>query len=83
MSMHDKDGNPLPDIDPMSNVGQAVALLHHARKHGFRVGPLIKVGDVVIQVQDLEQSPGRNLEMPEDRGPWAAAGLDDEKDGDR
>ena len=79
--MHDRDGNPVPEIDPLSSAGQLVALLHHARKHRFKLGPYVKVGDVVVQVQDLDQGTGRDLEMPVDRGPWAAAGYDpDAKD---
>lgn len=79
--MYDEDGNPLPELDPTSNAYQLVALLHHCRKYGFRIGPTVQVGDVIVQVQDLEQRLAKEPSLPRDKGPWAAAGHDEDEFG--
>lgn len=53
--IHDEHGNPLPALDPTSAAYQLVALLEYARVRGYRIGPFVKIGDVVAQVQDLRQ----------------------------
>ena len=67
MSAIDEHGNPLPEVDPMSSAGQLIALLEYCRRRQFRIGPMVKIGDVMVQVQDLRQDDGRDLpDMPED-----------------
>lgn len=75
MSAHDSDGNPVIDVDPLSSTGQLTALLEWARRRGFRIGPYVKIGDLVLQVADLRQVEGRGQPMPPEIGPWTAAGF--------
>ncbi len=71
----DEDGNALPVPPPESDLATLIQLLEYARRRGFRVGPTVKVGSIVTQVQDMRQDEtGRDL--PADPGPWAAAGLE-------
>lgn len=70
---HDDDGNPLAVPDPTSNVGQLIYLLEWARQRGFRVGPTIQIGDLVVQVQDIRQASASHADEP-DPGPWRQAG---------
>lgn len=72
--MTDEHGNALPALDPTSAAYQLVALLEYARIRGFRIGPMVKIGDVVVQVQDLRQDEGRGT-PPLEVGPWTAAGF--------
>lgn len=76
---HDEQGNPLPDVDPLSSAGQLIALLEYCRRRGFRIGPYVKIGDVALQVQDLRQDmeAGRGVPREPEIGPWAAAGWEE------
>lgn len=52
----DDDGNVMPVPGPdASDVAKAIYLLEYARLRGFRLGPTLKVGELVTQVQDLRQ----------------------------
>lgn len=72
MTFHDEAGTIIP-IDPASLVGQLVLLLEYCRARGYRIGPIVKIDGLQVQVQDLRQSEGRGDVMP-DVGPWTAAG---------
>lgn len=77
MSLLD-DAGDLPQLDPLTDAGQLVALLEYARRRGFRIGPYVKLGSIQLQVQDLRQTEGRGVELPPDKGPWAAAGFEED-----
>jgi hypothetical protein len=51
----DDDGNIIPPPAPDHPVMAVLYLLHHARKHGFQIGPAVQVGDTIVQVSDLRQ----------------------------
>lgn len=70
MSAHDESGDPVLSVDPHSDAGQLVALLEWARKRGFRIGPTVKIGAVVAQVEDLRQTEGRGTQPVPDMGPF-------------
>lgn len=54
----DEEGNDLIPPDPSSQVYQLIYLLEYGRKRGFRIGPTLQIGDVIVQVRDLrEQVP--------------------------
>lgn len=74
----DDDGNPIVTPPPNADVVALVYLLTWARASGFRVGPTIRVGSLVLQVQDLRQArkEGRGEPLPPDSGPWKDAGYD-------
>jgi hypothetical protein len=72
----DDDGNPLALPAADSNVGQLIYLLEWARVRGFRVGPTVQVGTLIVQVSDLRQTEGRQGRDLTDDGPWRAAGYD-------
>jgi len=69
------DGADLAVPDPQSDVGRLIYLLEWARIRGFRIGPTVRVGALILQVVDLRQDESpRGHEAPIDPGPWAAAG---------
>lgn len=78
-AVHDEAGNVIP-IDPAGPVGQLVALLEYGRARGFRIGPMVKIDGLVVQVQDVRQREGHDLPMP-DVGPWTAAGYPEGDEG--
>lgn len=72
---HDDDGNPVPLPADGSDLAQLIQLLEYARVRGFRVGPLIQIGGIAVQVRDLRQHEGRrDTDDAPDPGPWARAG---------
>lgn len=58
MPDHDEDGNDLVVPPPDSDVGQLLYLLEYGRQRGFRIGPRVQIGDVVLEVADLRQNEG-------------------------
>lgn len=75
----DDEGSPLALPDASSDVGQLIYLLEWARVRGFRVGPTVQVGNLIVQVTDLRQTEGRrDRDDTADPGPWAAAGYTEE-----
>jgi hypothetical protein len=58
---HDEHGNPVLEVDPLSSAGQLVALLEWARRRNFKLGPMVKIGDVMVQVTDMRQEPGHRM----------------------
>lgn len=81
MTVHDEAGNAIA-IDPASPIAPVVQLLEYGRARGFRIGPLVKIGDVVVQVQDLRQTEGRGQAGPASGpGPWTLAGYPEGDEG--
>lgn len=56
---HDDDGNELTPPSPDSDIGQLIYLLEYGRQRGFRIGPRVQIGDVVLEVADLRQADER------------------------
>lgn len=81
MTAHDEKGNEIP-IDPVSPVGQLIALLEYGRARGYRIGPTVKIDGLVVQVQDLRQTEGRGVPGAGDGpGPWTLAGYPEGDEG--
>jgi hypothetical protein len=72
VSAHDEHGNPVLEVDPLSSAGQLVALLEWARRRNFKLGPMVKIGDVMVQVTDLRQDEGRGRVPDEQLDPDVA-----------
>lgn len=72
----DDEGRPLTPPPGATDAAQLIYLLEWARLRGFRLGPSIKVGEIVLQVQDLRQREGGAGLDDSDPGPWAAAGYE-------
>lgn len=55
----DKNGNVIPPPDSETDVAKMIYLLEYCRHRNFVVGPIVQVGDVVLQVKDptLERAP--------------------------
>ena len=51
----DDDGNVMPPPAPGSDIYALMYFLEYAREREFFVGPVIKVGEVVVTVTDLRQ----------------------------
>lgn len=69
----DENGNDLPELDPHGDMAKLVFLLEYARKRGFRVGPTVQIGELIVQVRDLRQQEGKA--SPVDDGDiWAEHG---------
>jgi hypothetical protein len=60
------DAGAVHDVDTTSNVGAAILLMEYARARGFRLGPYLQVGDVVVQVVDTRQETSRRVDEPVD-----------------
>lgn len=62
----DDEGNNLPVPPADSDIGQLIYLLEYGRQRGFRIGPTVQIGNVIVQVSDLRQHEGRaQSETPE------------------
>lgn len=72
----DIDGNDIAAPPAETDVGRLIYLLEWARKRGFRVGPMVRCGTLILQVQDLRQTEGRDTPGAPDLGPWVTAGHD-------
>lgn len=68
-----------PKLPLEDDVTRAIHLLEWARKRGFRVGPVLQVGDVKMQISDVRQvkMEGLDPERVTDLGPYGEFGLDD------
>lgn len=51
----DDDGNEIVPPPDDSDVAHIIYLLEYGRKRGFRIGPTVQIGDVIVQVRDLRQ----------------------------
>lgn len=72
------DGGNLHEIDPATDVGGALLILEYARARGFKVGPMLQVGGVVMQVSDTRQESGRSHDEPVDEDMARVMGLRDD-----
>lgn len=72
----DEDGNVVPVPPAESDLAQLIQLLEYGRRRGFRIGPTVKIGQLVTQVQDLRQTEGTGQGLEPDPGPWRAAGYE-------
>lgn len=76
---HDEDGKSIGAPTPGSDVAQLTYLLEWARIRGFRIGPTVQCGELVLQVRDLRQfEDRRDPDDTPDPGPWARAGHTEE-----
>ena len=50
--VHDEDGNDLPPLPEDSPVHAIIYMLEYGRVRGFRFGPTLQVGDIIVQVTD-------------------------------
>lgn len=78
MTTRAKSPRKLPITDPIQ---RAIHLLGFARKHGFRIGPTLQVGDVIMQVEDIRQARiegrGDDAAVPTDTDFYTEAGAVD------
>ena len=72
----DDDGNvmPIPGAEA-GDVEKAIYLLEYARLRGFRIGPTLKIGDIVMSVADIRQEREMTKEQRE-RVPDLVPGTD-------
>lgn len=61
----DNDGNALPTPPEQSDVAHLIYLLEYCRRRKFVVGPVVQVGDVVLQVRDPSVEKEENQRPPE------------------
>lgn len=71
------DDEPLPVPDAGTDVAHAIYLLEYARRNDFRVGPMIRVGSLIMQVSDLRQNASGAKDNAVDPSAWAAAGYEE------
>lgn len=69
----DDDGNILAPPEPGTDTANIIYLLEYGRKRGFRIGPVVKVGEVTVQVADIRQA---KQEAPGDAPPDIEPGSD-------
>lgn len=70
----DDDGNIIPPPPPESDVGQLIYLLEWARTREFVVGPVVKIGELQVQVADLRQARSERPAGSTERDVWAEHG---------
>ena len=58
---HTDEGDSLSVPDVNSDAGVIVYLLEFARRRGFAIGPMIRVGKIALQVTDLRQATQGNV----------------------
>ena len=51
----DDDGNVLAPPEPGTDAAHIIYLLEYGRKRGFKIGPVVKIGEATIQVRDIRQ----------------------------
>lgn len=58
----DAEGNVIPPPDASSDIAKTIYLLEYCRKRRFVLGPVVQVGEVIIQVKDptLERSQNQD-----------------------
>lgn len=73
----DDDGNVTPVPGPEAgDVEKAIYLLEYARLRSFRIGPTLKVGDIVMHVRDMRQESQMSKEQRDARPPDLVPGTD-------
>ena len=69
----DDEGDPLPLPAANSDLADLIQLLEYARRKHFRLGPMVRVGKIALQVGDLRQAEvygkAADTGVP-DPGPW-------------
>ena len=68
----DEDGNVVPVPPADSDLAQLIQLLEYGRRRGFRIGPTVKIGQLVTQIQDLRQDEGTMRDMETEMNPLEA-----------
>jgi len=58
------DEMPAPAAPGDRDVDDMMRLLLWGREKGFRVGPVVRVGAVTVQIADLRQAKGEGAGMP-------------------
>lgn len=80
---HDEDGDPLPQPAKNSDLADLIQLLEYGRVKDYALGPVIQVGKIRVQVQDIRQARKiRDLvgkqDMPPEPTIWQMTGAEDE-----
>jgi len=79
----DEDGNIVPVPPAESDLAQLIQLLEYGRRRGFRIGPTVRVGALVVQVQDLRQNESQlGDELEPQMGAWEAFGYTENAKGE-
>lgn len=81
LPIDDGDGNLLPSLDESSDLAKIIYLLEYARARDFRIGPMVQIGDTVVQVSDMRQV--KEHEQAQTRAEstiWQENGHDDASD---
>lgn len=73
----DENGEEFPPLDPNSDVAKTIHLLEWARARRFRLGPVVQVGDVIINVVDLDQVSVNKRPDADEVDIWTQAGHKD------
>jgi hypothetical protein len=57
----DADGDPLPMPAENTDLADAIQLLEFCRRKGYVVGPMLRVGKLVMQIVDIRQRKREGL----------------------
>jgi hypothetical protein len=71
------EGEALPMLPADSDLGQLIYLLEYARIRGFRLGPEIQIGNLIVKVDDLRQKlrdPGDPKKPDKEGDIWSEHG---------
>jgi hypothetical protein len=77
----DEHGEELAVPPPHSDVMQIIYLLEYARRREFKIGPMIQIGDVTLQVADLRQEANaQKAAAVQETSIWQEHGHDETED---
>ena len=52
---YDDDGIAVPQPAAESDLADLIQLLEYGRRKGFRIGPMVRIGKITVQVADMRQ----------------------------
>jgi hypothetical protein len=77
----DDDGDPVPQPAKESDLADLIQLLEYGRRKGFRVGPMVRIGKITVQVSDLRHRAAAVEETAPEPSIWQEHGYDDRGNG--
>ena len=70
----DDEGDPVPQPAKESDLADLIQLLEYGRRKGYRIGPVVRIGKITVQVADLRQHVGDGLDLAPEPSIWEEHG---------
>lgn len=72
----DDDGNVLTPPAEGTDAAHIIYLLEYGRTRGFKIGPVVKIGEATVQVRDLRQERQEAAQHGDEAPPDVEPGSD-------